>query len=92
MSRGKWEDYDHSDQEIDTYQQSCDNCINCNCPMMLPETAEEYYEDYGTLDGFDSVEAAEKMEEVIQMRQEDAVNRDGEPIWCIYWEGRAGSL
>ena len=61
MSRGKWEDYDHSDQEIDTYQQSCDNCINCSCPMMLPETAEEYYEDYGTLDGFDSVEAAEKM-------------------------------
>ena len=88
VSRGRWEDYDHSDQEMDMYDQSCDNCTNCHCPMMLPETAEEYYEEYGTLEGFDVDEAEDKAEEVLQRRKEDAINRDGDPVWCIYWKGR----
>lgn len=30
--RGGYEDYDHSDQELYVYDQSCDNCrFRCNC-------------------------------------------------------------
>ena len=90
MSRGRWEDYDHSDQEMDVYEQCCDNCTNNQCPMMLPETAEEHYSEYGTLEDFDEDEAEEKMEEVLQRRKEDAVIRDEEPTWCVYWKGRRG--
>ena len=86
MSRGRWEDYDHSDQEMDVYEQCCENCSNYNCPMMLPESAEDYYLEYGTLEGFDVDEAEAKMEEVLQRREEDAIIRDEEPTWCIYWK------
>lgn len=66
------------------------NCCRDFCPMMLPETAEEYYEEYGTLEGFDVDEAEERMAEVLQKRKEDAVIREEEPTWCIYWQGRPG--
>ena len=88
MSRGRWEEYDHSDQEIDVYEQCCDNCCRDLCPMMLPETAEEHYREYGTLDDFDENEAEMKMEEVLECRVEDAIIRGEEPTWCIYWQGR----
>lgn len=90
VNRGRWEEYDHSDQEMNVYEQSCANCTNINCPMMLPETAEEHYEEYGTLEDFDEYEAEEKTAEVLQRRKEDAIIRDDEPTWCIYWKGRYG--
>ena len=88
MTRDMWNDYDHSDQEMDVYEQSCDNCTNCRCPMMMPETAEEHIAEYGTLDDFDEEEAEEISEKVMQRRKEDAVMRGDDPEWCIYWQGR----
>ncbi len=88
MTRGKWEDYDHSDQEMDVYEQCCENCMNYKCPMMLPQTAEEHFQEYGTLDDFDEDEAGMETEEVLRRRKEDAVIRGAEPTWCIYWRGR----
>ena len=88
MSRGRWEDYDHSDKETDVYDQCCDNCGRQSCPMILPETAENHYEEYGTLEDFDSEEAEKLANEVRSRRMEDAVIRDDEPAWCIYWKER----
>lgn len=88
--RGGWEDYDHSDQEMDVYEQCCENCRNRHCPMMMPETAEDHYGEYGTLSDFDEGEAEEKTKSVLRRRKEDAILRDGEPTWCIYWKGRGG--
>ena len=88
MSRGRWEDYDHSDQEMDVYEQCCENCKRDFCPMMLPETAEEHYEEYGTLADFDVEMAEIEMEEALERRSEDAIMRNEDPVWCIYWEGR----
>jgi len=55
--------------------------------MMLPETAEDHLHEYGTLSDFDEEEAEEKEKAVLQHRKEDAILRDGEPAWCIYWKG-----
>ena len=88
VTRGGWEDYDHSDQEMDVYEQCCGNCTNDHCPMMLPETAGEHYEEYGTLEDYDEEEARERAEEVMRLRGEDAISRDCDLVWCIYWEGR----
>ena len=56
--------------------------------MILPETAENHYEEYGTLEDFDSEEAEKLANEVRRRRMEDAVIRDDEPAWCIYWKER----
>jgi hypothetical protein len=85
-----WNDYDHSDQEIDVYEQCCDNCTNRHCPMMMPETAEEHYAEYGTMEDFDEEEAEEISERVMQRRKEDAVMRGDDLAWCIHWKGRRG--
>ena len=90
MSRGRWEDYDHSDQEMDVYEQCCDNCTNCQCPMMLPEMAEEQYEEYGTLEDSDEGGAENEINEAIKRCREDAVIRREKLAWCIYWKGRGG--
>ncbi len=62
--------------------------MNFECPMMLPQTAEEHLQEYGTLDDFDEDEAGMEMDEVLQRRKEDAVIRGAEPTWCIYWRGK----
>ena len=90
MNRGGWEDYDHSDQELDVYEQCCDNCTRDPCPMILPETAEDHIEEFGTLEGFDVDAAKQEMDEVIRRRREDASIRDGNLDWCIYWKERGG--
>lgn len=74
------------DEEPYVYDQCCDNCGIDHCPMELPETAEEHYELFGTLDDFDEEEAERRFEEVMEMRNEDAEIRDDEPVWCIYWK------
>ena len=90
MSRGTWEEYDHTDQDIFVYDQCCDNCCNSQCPMVLPWSAEDYREKYGTLEGFDEEEAREKEEEVMELRKNDAIMCGEEPKWCIYWQGSSG--
>lgn len=59
------------DEELYVYDQSCDNCCKCPCPL-------EIFDE-------DSTRLKREKEE---MRREDGVLRDGEPVWCIYWEGR----
>ena len=86
MTRNMWDEYDHTDTEMDVYEQSCENCRNCHCPMALPETAESYMEKYGTREGFDTDEAEKKTKAVLKLRREDAVLRGGDPDWCIYWK------
>ena len=61
------------DDEIYVYDQCCGNCAlhgSETCPMFLDE------------------EEASKMviKRVEQQRKEDAVIREGEPQWCIYWQ------
>ena len=61
------------DDEMYVYDQCCGNCaLNGSeyCPMFLDE------------------EEARKtvIERVEQQRREDAVIREGEPQWCIYWQ------
>ena len=87
MNRGRWEDYDHSDQEMNVYDQCCENCRNRHCPMELPASAEDHLEEYGSLEDFDDEETAEKTQEVMQRRKEDAILRSERPTWCIYWKG-----
>lgn len=88
MGRSQWDDYDSYREDEDTYvyDQGCFNCGNPFCPMELPETAEEHYEQYGTLEDFDEEEAERRFEEVMKLRKEDAESRDDEPVWCIYWQ------
>ena len=77
-----------ADEEMYVYDQCCDNCENYECPLMLPETEEEYQAMYGTLEGFDKEAAEERYEEAMRCREEDGIIRDEEPVWCIYWRGR----
>ena len=61
------------DDEMYVYDQCCGNCAlhgSETCPMFLDE------------------EEASKMviKRVEQQRKEDAVIREGEPQWCIYWQ------
>lgn len=62
------------------------------------EAAGEYPDefDYGSSDYeeredyLDAKSSVKKFDEVMQRRQEDAILRNGEPTWCIYWKGRNG--
>ena len=66
------------DEEIYVYDQSCDNCSNNSCPLRL-------YDE----DAFDPVFDVRRRNQEIQIRRkEDGIIRDGEPVWCIYWQGR----
>lgn len=61
------------DDEMYVYDQCCGNCAlhgSEACPMFLDE------------------EEASKMviERIEKQRKEDAVVREGEPQWCIYWQ------
>ena len=61
------------DDEMYVYDQCCGNCAlhgSEACPMFLDE------------------EEASKMviERIEKQRKEDAVIREGEPQWCIYWQ------
>ena len=46
-SRGSYEDYDHSVQEFNVYDQNCDNCRyrGCCCHEPYPSEWCEYWED-----------------------------------------------
>lgn len=61
------------DDEMYVYDQCCGNCAfngSEYCPMFLDEE-----------------EARQSViERVEQQRKEDAVVREGEPQWCIYWQ------
>ena len=40
-------------------------------------------------EAFDPVFDVRRRNQEIQIRRkEDGIIRDGEPIWCIYWQGR----
>ena len=79
------------DEELYVYDQCCDNCRNPHCPMELPMTREEYVDAFGSEpDDFDPEEEAQRMEAIETRRKEDAILRDDEPTWCIYWKGRSG--
>ena len=77
------------DEELYVYDQCCDNCCNAHCPMEYPMSLEEYLEECGCEpDGYDPEEEALKMAEVTERRKEDAILKEDEPTWCIYWKGR----
>ena len=77
------------DEELYVYDQYCDNCCNAHCPMEYPMSLEEYLEECGCVpDGYDPEEEALKMAEVTERRKEDAILKEDEPTWCIYWKGR----
>lgn len=48
-TRGGYEDYDHSDQEMYVYDQSCDNCCYCDHCRHTPYASNwcEYWRGYG---------------------------------------------
>ena len=75
------------DEEMYVYDQCCDNCHNPNCPMELPESEEEHLYFYGTLSDFDKKESKRKHKEIAKRRKEDAIIRDEQLTWCIYWQG-----
>jgi hypothetical protein len=57
--------------------------------MEYPMSLEEYLEECGCApDGYDPEEEALKMAEVTERRKEDAILKEDEPTWCIYWKGR----
>lgn len=76
-----------ADEEMNVYDQSCENCCNPNCPLRYPVAAEEHMEFYGTLADYDAVKAKKDYEEVEQRRKEDGITHNGELVWCVNWEG-----
>ena len=73
MGRDRWDDeFDSYREDEDTYvyDQCCENCGRMFCPMKLPDT--------------DPREA--RYVRGMRRRKEDAELRDGEPVWCIYWQ------
>ena len=79
------------DEELYVYDQCCDNCCNPNCPMELPIAYEERINgrEYDP-DAYDPKKEEEKLAGTGVSRREDAIIRDNEPTWCIYWKGRPG--
>ena len=75
------------DEEMYVYDQCCDNCHNPNCPMEFPESEEDHLYLYGTLSDFDKRESKRKYKEIVKRRKEDAIIRDEQPTWCVYWQG-----
>ena len=75
------------DEDMYVYDQCCDNCCNPSCPMEFPESAEDHYYNFGTLSDYDGAAVRRAAKEVARKRKEDGIIRDGNPIWCIYWEG-----
>lgn len=66
-----------SDEELYVYDQCCGNCANHGsscCPMYLDKKEER----------------VTVIREQEKKRREDAILREGEPEWCIYWKQQGG--
>ena len=78
------------DEELYVDDQSCANCTKADCPMALPMLAQEHLDIYGTLADFNVRGVMTETREVQKRRSRDAIVKDGQPVWCIYWHGKGG--